>query len=290
MVQAAVAARSGDDAVHAGFAQRAHQCAARFAVAGDDLDHRPVRYIARQACEAERFTRRPFAVPAHLPCFDVRQRAGIARTESVEAIRVELAHIECAVNSTGQHGDDTARPGRACDEQSIEQVLRAVGLKRCGRAHRRDQHDRLGRRKHALQEIGGLLQRVGAVRDHDAANLRPRQVSIDRDHELAPDREAHVLAVDLRDLLDLDRRASRRGDRSHQLRRPELCRVVSNVVGCARRGARDRAASAEHDDERTADSRFVLHFSSSWMKIQVLDKTSAGSWKRAAVHPPSENP
>ncbi len=47
---------------------------------------------------------------------------------------------------------------------------------RGGRAHRGGQHQRLGRRQHAVQEIGGFLQRVGAVGDHHAGHLGARQV------------------------------------------------------------------------------------------------------------------
>ena len=89
------------------------------------------------------------------------------------------------------------------DGDRIGEIARPVGVARRRRTHRRRQHDRLGRSDDAGEEIGRLLERVGAVGDDDAAHLRPREMARDRLGEPAPDREVHVLAVDLRHLLAL---------------------------------------------------------------------------------------
>ena len=51
-------------------------------------------------------------MPSQAPFFDVAEHAGIARAECVEAIGVDLAHIERTVNRTGKHRDHTTRAGR----------------------------------------------------------------------------------------------------------------------------------------------------------------------------------
>ena len=73
----------------------------------------------------------------------------------------------------------TTTPGSACaaTDDRVGQVARPVGLARRRRAHRRGQDDGLGRIDDARQEIRRLLERVGAVRDDDAAHFRPRQVA-----------------------------------------------------------------------------------------------------------------
>ena len=67
-------------------------------------------------------------MPTQTPFFHLRQRARIARTERVEPVRMQLAHIEPAVHRAGEHRDHAARAGLAHDDHRIEQVLRAVGL------------------------------------------------------------------------------------------------------------------------------------------------------------------
>jgi hypothetical protein len=54
-----------------------------------------------------------------------------------------------------------------------------------------------------VQKVRGLLQGVGAVGDHHAGHLGPRQVKRGAPRESLPDGELHVLAVELRQLLGL---------------------------------------------------------------------------------------
>jgi hypothetical protein len=101
--------------------------------------------------------------------------------------------------------------GRRGHRDGVGEVLRAVGQARGRRPHRRREDDRLGRREHALQEVRGLLERVGAVGDDDRRDLGPREVAGDAPGKRAPGGEVHVLAVELRDLLALDGDAGRDG-------------------------------------------------------------------------------
>ena len=85
--------------------------------------------------------------------------------------RVGLADRARGVQLAGE-GDDRARArgrlgaGRA---DRVEQVRRPVGAARARRADRAGQHDRRVGGVDQVAEDGGLLERVGAVRDDDAA-------------------------------------------------------------------------------------------------------------------------
>jgi hypothetical protein len=59
-----------------------------------------------------------------------------------------------------------------------------------------------------MQEVGGLLQRVGAVGDDDARHLGPRQVVGHPLRQPLPGGVVHVLAVELRHLLGFEGPAS----------------------------------------------------------------------------------
>ena len=97
-----------------------------------------------------------------------------ANASSRYGCTLRTARAECTAPANDD--DDAARAAARRDGDRVGEVLRAVGLQRRRRPHRRGQHDRLGRREHALQEVRGLLERVGAVGDDDAADLGARQV------------------------------------------------------------------------------------------------------------------
>ena len=63
------------------------------------------------------------------------------------------------------------RLGRGGDAHGVDQVLRAVPSEVAGGAHRAGEHDRLLRRHRARDQVRGLLERVGAVRQHDAVDV-----------------------------------------------------------------------------------------------------------------------
>jgi hypothetical protein len=94
-----------------------------------------------------------------------------AARERVEPCRVHLADGTSAVQRSGEGDDDAARQRRRGHLDRLREVPRAVGLRRRGRPHRASEDHGLSRRQHPLQEPRGLLERVGAVADDDAAHL-----------------------------------------------------------------------------------------------------------------------
>jgi len=95
------------------------------------------------------------------------------------------------------------------------------------------------------------------VRDDDTGDVAAIDVVRDARSEPAPDREAHVLAVDLRDLLGLQVEPGERRNRGDDAIDADLRRTVADVVGRVGRGAGERSAGAQDDDSRSV----VLHFS-----------------------------
>jgi hypothetical protein len=156
------------------------------------------------------------------------------------------------VDSAGDDDDDAACTGRRGHRDGIGEVLRAVGEARGRRPHRRREDDRLGRREHALQEVRGLLERVGAVGDDDRRDLGPREMSRRRAGKRPPGGEIHVLAVELRDLLALDGDAGRERERGDERRDRQRRRPVGDVVVGRGGAAGDRSAGAEDDEDSGA--------------------------------------
>jgi repressor LexA len=158
-----------------------------------------------------------------------------------------------------------ARVRRHADR--VLEVLRAVGARRSGWPHRAGQHHRLVRRQHGLQEEGGLLHGVGAVRDDDAVHVGLGQPVGAALRERQPDGEVHVLAVDLGDLFGLQLQPLQRRQGAQQVAHADLRGLVIHVL--LRRGgaAGDRAAGAEYHDF----SAHHLHSRPICSKIQVLD-------------------
>jgi len=134
----------------------------------------------------------------------------------------------------------------------IAQILRTIGLRRTGRAHGSRQHHRLVRCQHPMQQVGGFLERVGAVRDDHTADVRPSDV---RGHSLGeptPHRVAHVLAVDLRDLLGIEHQAlldpaPQPRHRIDQLRDPQLSGGVADVVPRGGGPSGNGSSGSQHD-------------------------------------------
>ena len=173
LVQRAVAGAGGNDAVDAVGAQRVDDAAVGVGVAGDDRDPRRAR--RREHAQAERH-----AQPATAATASARPPGPRRSTRHRPSRR--RRHGRCAVCARPMRRGSSrpARPPRparrdAAPPHRVDDVLRPVGKQRRRRPHRRRQHDRLVRRQHALQQVGGLLERVGAVGDDDAAtSLRSR--------------------------------------------------------------------------------------------------------------------
>ena len=266
LVERAVAGRGDDDSGNAAFDQQIDGAAVGAGDGGDDLDPRPRCRVLRQGCQADRGGRgrpTPQAVGA------VPRRPAPSGPGSPDGTRRAAMDATCArraLSGPGRRGrrrrpdrraprrrsrrpDCAARRPRSTTAGRIAAV-RTTGLVGIDNSH---------------QEIGRLLERVGAVRDDDAAHLRPRQVAANSFGEPAPDREVHVLAVDLGHLFALaDELAVQRWQRGQQLLDRQHRRGVGDVLVGRARASCDRAARAEYDD----GPRSALHFRSNWMKIQ----------------------
>ena len=118
-----------------------------------------------------------------------------------------------------------------------------------------------------MQEIRRLLQRIGAVRDDDAGNVVLREPVVAAQGKVPPHLEAHVLAVDLRDLLGHQREPLQGGNAGEQLPDAQLRGRVADVVVRRRGGAGQRATRGQNSD---FPARHLRTFKNC-LKIQVLD-------------------
>ena len=149
--------------------------------------------------------------------------------------------------------DEHAASGRVLVRRNgdgVVEVQRAVGRERGGRTHRRRHHDGLSGLDHEVQEIRRFLDRVGAMRDDHAGDVRHGDQLVDAAGQLQPHLVVHVLGADVRDLL-----AAQIGEllglrnRGQQLFNADLAGGVAGLYVAGGR-AGDRAASGEHDDGR----------------------------------------
>lgn len=121
-----------------------------------------------------------------------------------------------------------------------------------------------------MQEPGRFLQRIRAVGDDDATHLRIRQQHGAARRQRAPYANIHVLAVDLRHLLGLQRSTRRLRQARHgveQCLHAELGRLVAHVVASLRGRPGDGSACTQHHDVVGPH----LPPLKNWLKIQLLD-------------------
>ena len=207
------------------------------------------------------------AVEGHLVGVHVTEQAQLVGTERLDAVGVGLGHVAGGVDLVVEH-HQRPLPHRLLRDRRphrVEQVQRPVGADRRGRAHRPDHHDRTLVLHGEVQEVGGLLQGVGAVGDDDAGHRRVGlEDGVDARRQRQPVGGGDVRAVDVGDLLDLDAgdlresRAPRRRDRRRAGRRtcsrrgwwrsrpcrqivPPVARIQTSgspgASGCASKGA-----------------------------------------------------
>ena len=192
------------------------------------------------------------AVELGVPVGDGPDEAAHRREERLHGGRARLGQRGGAVNPVVDDDQDAA-PGRVLvrrHRHRVVEVERAVRRQRRGRAHRGGQHDRLPRLDDEVQEVGRLLDRVGAVRDDDAGDVGHRDQLVDAAGELEPHLVVHVLRADVRDLLAAQvGELLRLRDGRQQLLHAHLAGRVAGL-DVARRGAGDGAAGGEHDDGR----------------------------------------
>ena len=129
----------------------------------------------------------------------------------------------------------------------LQQIQRAIGTEGRGWPHRPHQHHRPGIADQQLQQPGGFLQRVGAVGDHHAGQIRIYREGITNAfQQCAPVLKQQVGAVDIGDLLNRDLgQAVELRHRSQQGLTPQHARGVV-VQGCTVvRAAGDGAAGGQ---------------------------------------------
>ena len=210
-MHAAVAGRGDDDAVARRRRAARRPAAPRPGAARDDLDPRPARcsiaaatrHRARVASPASRAAAQP-------PFLDSSDRPGIARAERIDAVGVHLAHVGAPMHARRRARRRTPRaPALARDRDRIEQVLRAVGLQRvAGRIAAVSTTGLAGASTRCRNHAVSSSVSVPCVTTMPATSARARWLR-DAQRQLAPDREVHVLAVELRDLLAFERDAAR---------------------------------------------------------------------------------
>lgn len=138
-----------------------------------------------------------------------------------------------------------------CNDDGISHVLGAVGCQCRGRTHRTGEDDRLGRGEHLLQEERRLLERVGSVGDHDAADVVLCQPMCTPRRERVPHLVRHVLAVKLRHLFGHERLATQRCDGADQLLYAQLRSLITEVVSGRGGGTRNGSTRAQDNDRST---------------------------------------
>ncbi len=174
--------------------------------------------------------------------------AELRRAERVERDGVGLGDVARRVDPVVHAHHDAATHGLATggERHGVVEVHRAVGRDRRRRPHGPHQHDRLGALDHEVEEVRRLLQRVGAVGDHDAGHVVAGEQLVDPPGEGQPVRRRHVLARDLEHLLAAD--AGHRGklrDRRDQRRDADRRRGVPHGGGGGGGGAGDGAAGGQ---------------------------------------------
>ena len=230
----AVAGGGDDEAVDARGDQRARPRGHRRRRAlVDDLDPRPGRSRRRQQLEAEAGLRGHGAAPSRPAS---TRPSGPASPDANASSRDEWAlrtsRAACTVPAkTTTHA---ARARLGGDGDRVGEVARPVGLARGRRAASPPVSTTgLAGGHDAVQEVRRLLQRVGAMGDDDAGDLGPRRMVGHPLREPLPGGEIHVLAVELRDLLGLDRaRRPAPASRGDQRVDADACRRRSR--GCRR--------------------------------------------------------
>jgi hypothetical protein len=174
------------------------------------------------------------------------QRAGVAGIEGIDPPCMCLADLQPTVHLPGTHSQHPTHAGLGSQPQGIGQVLRSIGYQRRGWAHGAGQHHRLGWAQEPVQQVGGFLQRVGAVGHHHAGHRVVGQQSCGSRQQRAPHAVVHVLAVHLRHLFGAHRHAQRQRHAGQQLGHRHHTGRVAHVVGRVRGAPRYRAARAQH--------------------------------------------
>ena len=128
---------------------------------------------------------------------DEAEQAEFATFERVDGERVCLRDFAGGINFVVERDQNAFadRRGICGNSYGVEQINRAVRTYRRGGTHCPRQYNRFVAVNRQVQEIRGLLNRVGAVRDDNAVNVAGKQF-VDSRRKLEPNFVGDVLAVD----------------------------------------------------------------------------------------------
>jgi hypothetical protein len=172
---------------------------------------------------------------------------------------VLLAHVPRRQHPAGEHDQHARSLCARRHRQRVAEVLRPVGLQRRGRAHGGRQHHGPGRRQQALQQPGRLLQRIGTVGDHDALHLGAREVVSQPLRQPLPAGVVHVLAVELRELLGLDRQRRGNDDAAQEFLHAQFPDPIADVVVRAGGTSGDGAAGPQQHEAAAGGHEGARH-------------------------------
>ena len=207
--------------------------------AGKSLELRNVELGLRRMA-AERLL-----VVHDLAAGDVADVAQIRRAEGGDIRRIGLCHVAGVVDHVVHGNENALADGLLIDGNAygIQKIHRAVGRNRRSRTHGAHEDDGLVASHREIQEVGRLLERIRAVRDHDAVNVLLRQELVAALRELQERRRIHVVGRNLHDLLArhvgnfLDLR-----DGVDKRLNGDLARFITRRLGGGRCAPGDRAA------------------------------------------------
>jgi hypothetical protein len=162
-----------------------------------------VSIAATSNADAAVWRRSGAAVELRDAALQAAEAAELRRVERVGARRAHLGHVARRVDRVVERDEHAHAGGRGArgERDGVEQVHRPVGGQRRGRPHRAGHHDRLARAHGERQEVRGLLERVGAVRDHHAVDVVVGGELVDAPREREPVRAGQVPRQHLEQLL-----------------------------------------------------------------------------------------
>ena len=185
----------------------------------------------------------------HLPVIHGADRPRVRRSKGVQRDGVGLLHFPGGVDlavQDNEHAQVTGSAGTGYPDR-IQQVPRPVGVLVTGRSLRRRKHDRTAGGQNEVQQEGRFLERVGAVRHHDAGQLGP--LGKDRGDalgELELELRVHPRTADANEILG--------SDRSHGIDTRQGRREIAGVQRTSRTPG-NRPSGADEMDFRERLSR-----------------------------------
>ena len=192
------------------------------------------------------------AVKHRLVVDDIAEVAHFGRSERGDIRRIALRHFACGRNLVvhDEHDALALHLGRGGRLNGFEKIHRAVGRNRGRGAHCAHEHHGLVALDRKIEEIGRFLDRIGAVRNDHAVNLRVRDERIDALGELEKRRRIHVVRGNLRDLFAGDFRVILHLRHSVDERLDaDSGGIVACCVCSARSSARNGAACGDDLDD-----------------------------------------